>query len=224
MGGVLSTIYAALHADGPLKNLVCFTTPIDFQADDAVPDHGPTSATSMSTGWSTPLGNVPPELIIGAFDMLRPAGRLAGQVRLWDNMWNDDYVKCYRMMDRWAAETLPLAGEYFRQIVKELLRKNALHEGTLQIGGRHGRPASASSVPLLHVIAQHDHIVPPACAAPLVAARAVRATRKKLMLPGGHVSLVAGAECRQAHVAHTRPMAWRSDRHERTTPRTLPRT
>ena len=29
-GGVLSTIYAALHTDGPLKNLVCFTTPIDW--------------------------------------------------------------------------------------------------------------------------------------------------------------------------------------------------
>src|SRR5260370_28828611 len=30
-GGVLSVIYAALHAEGPLKNLVCFTTPIDFR-------------------------------------------------------------------------------------------------------------------------------------------------------------------------------------------------
>ena len=29
MGGVLSLIYAATNADGPLKNLVCLTTPID---------------------------------------------------------------------------------------------------------------------------------------------------------------------------------------------------
>jgi len=30
MGGVLSLIYAATHADGPLKNLVCLTTPVNW--------------------------------------------------------------------------------------------------------------------------------------------------------------------------------------------------
>ena len=30
MGGVLSMIYASTHADGPLKNLGCFTMPIDW--------------------------------------------------------------------------------------------------------------------------------------------------------------------------------------------------
>ena len=30
MGGVLSVIYAATHPDGPMKNLVCFTTPINW--------------------------------------------------------------------------------------------------------------------------------------------------------------------------------------------------
>ena len=28
--GVLSLIYAASHADGPLKNLACLTTPVDW--------------------------------------------------------------------------------------------------------------------------------------------------------------------------------------------------
>src|SRR5207247_2008153 len=30
MGGLLAVIYAALHAGGPLKNLACFTTPVNF--------------------------------------------------------------------------------------------------------------------------------------------------------------------------------------------------
>jgi len=46
-------------------------------------------------------------------------------------------------------------------------------------------------VPLLHVIAEHDHIVPPACARPLVAGVGSK-DKTELMLPGGHVSLVAG--------------------------------
>ena len=30
MGGLLSTVYSALHPGGPVKNLAAFTTPIDF--------------------------------------------------------------------------------------------------------------------------------------------------------------------------------------------------
>jgi polyhydroxyalkanoate synthase len=111
-------------------------------------------------------------------------------VRLWDNMWNDDYVKGYRMMERWGAETLPLASEYFRQIVKQLMQGNALHEGTLQIGGR-AVDLKRVKLPLLHVIAQYDHIVPPACAQPLMQ-RVRSRDKQEVMLPGGHVSLVAG--------------------------------
>jgi hypothetical protein len=43
---------------------------------------------------------------------------------LWENIWNDEYVKSYRMFDRWATDTLPLAGEYFRAITKDLMWDN----------------------------------------------------------------------------------------------------
>ena len=31
MGGMLALIYAALHGDGPLKNLICLTTPVNYE-------------------------------------------------------------------------------------------------------------------------------------------------------------------------------------------------
>jgi len=189
MGGVLSTIYAALHPDGPLKNLVCFTTPIDFKQMALWQTWGDEKHFDVDKLVDS-VGNIQPDFVTGAFDMLRPAGLVAGKVRLWDNLWNDDYVKSYRMMDRWTAETLPLAGEYFRQVVKELLRKNALCEGTLRVGGKLV-DLKRIKVPLLHVIAANDHIVPPACANPLVA-RAGSRDKEEVVLPGGHVSLVAG--------------------------------
>jgi polyhydroxyalkanoate synthase len=58
--------------------------------------------------------------------MLRPASRAASQVQLWENIWNDEFVKSYRMFDRWATDTLPLAGEYFRTITKDLMWDNKL--------------------------------------------------------------------------------------------------
>jgi polyhydroxyalkanoate synthase len=189
MGGVLSTIYAALHDEGPLKNLVCFTTPIDY--------------TKMAL-WQTwcderhfdvdrlvdTVGIVQPDVITRAFEMLRPVSDTANRIRLWDNLWNDEYVKSYRMMERWQAETLPLAGEYFRQTVKELIRKNGLVEGALRIGGR-AVDLGRIEVPLLHLIAQYDHIVSPECARPFIQMAGSR-DKEEVMLPGGHVSVVAG--------------------------------
>lgn len=189
-GGVLSVLYTALTDAAGLRNLVCFTTPIDF------------SQMTLFRAMSDPrhfdvdklcdrVDAVPSDMIVAGFDALRPASRAAGQVRLWDNMWNDDYVKGFRMMERWGVETLPLAAEYYRQTAKQLMQANALHEGTLQIGGQTVDLARIK-LPLLHVIAQYDHIVPPAAAKPLIE-RVSSRDKQEVMLPGGHVSLVAGA-------------------------------
>lgn len=188
-GGLLSVVYLALHADGPVKNLVTFTTPVDF------------TQMPMFAAWSDErhfdvdrlvdtLGNVPPDLIFASFDMLRPAQRIAGNIRLWDHMWNDEFVKSYRMFDRWATDALPLAGEYFRQTTKELMWKNGLHNRSLQIGGRTVDLGNIT-VPMLHVVAEHDHIVPYDASKPLVQMIG-SADKEEVVLKGGHISLVAG--------------------------------
>ncbi|MEJ8855123.1 alpha/beta fold hydrolase [Variovorax robiniae] len=188
MGGVLSTIYAALHADGPVKNLVGLATPIDFSkiGFKDVMDRRYFDVDKLVDS----VGLIPPKFIETGFELLRPAGRMANAVRLWDNMWNDEYVQSYRLMERWGAETLPMAGEYFRQLTKELFWKNGLCESTLSVGGRPVR-LDAIRASLLSVVAAHDHLVPPECARPLVD-RIGSSDKQELVLPGGHVSLVAG--------------------------------
>ncbi|MDM0108764.1 alpha/beta fold hydrolase [Variovorax sp. J22R24] len=188
-GGMLSVIYAALHADGPVKNLVCFTTPIDFSKMELFRKMADPRQFDVDR-FVDSVGIVPADLIVAGFDALRPSGRVAGQVRLWDNLWNDEFVKGFRMMERWGNETLPLPGAYFRQTTKELLQRNALHEGTLRIGGRLVELGKIT-VPLLHIVAQYDHIVPPACAHPLIE-RVGSADKEEVVLPGGHISIAAG--------------------------------
>lgn len=189
-GGVLSTLYASLHQGGPLRNLVTFTTPVDF------------SKMTLFHAWSDPrhfdvdrlvdtLGNVPSDMILTSFEMLRPASRATSQIQLWQNMWNDEFVRGFRMFDKWATDSLPLAGEYFRQTTKELVWGNKLFRDEMMLGGRR-IDLSAISTPMLHVVAEHDHIVPYDAASPLIA-KVGSKDKEEVVLKGGHISVVAGA-------------------------------
>ena len=188
-GGVLSLLWAALRPEG-LANLVTFTTPIDFSQMEMFQSWADRRFFDVDRLVDT-FGNCPGDYLYTAFDMLRPGARMAGNVRLIDNLHDDEFVKSFRMFDRWAADILPLAGEYFRETTKELLWANRLYEGTMQVGGEHV-DLSRITVPFLHVGAQHDHIVPPAASAPL-GDMIGSADKEMITLKGGHVSLVAGA-------------------------------
>ena len=188
-GGVLSLLWAALEGRERLANLVTFTTPVDFRAME------------MFQAWADPrffdvdrlvdtLGNCPGEYLYTAFDMLRPGARVAGKIRLYDKLWDDEFVKSFRMFDRWAADILPLAGEYFRQTTRALMWENRLLHGTMTVGGRAVQMGKITA-PFLHVAAEHDHIVPSAASAPLIG-MVGSADKEEVVLKGGHVSLVAG--------------------------------
>ena len=194
MGGVLSTIYMATHPDTPVKNLVLFTTPIDW------------SGMKLFSKWSDQryfdvdklvdtMGNAPPEMLLEAFAMLRPADRTTGKIQLWDNLWNDEFVKSYRMFDRWGNDMLPLAGEYFRQTMKQLMWENQFHDGKLKVRGVRADLANIT-VPVLHAVAEHDHIVPYDAAKPLIAKIGSK-DKEEVVLKGGHVSVVAGANAQR---------------------------
>ncbi len=189
MGGALSVIYAATHPDGPLKNLICFTTPINWH------EMGLFNVWSEKNHFDVDrlvdmVGNVPPDLIMTSFDMLRPSGKVAGRIQLWDNMWNDEFVNSFRKFDRWANETLPLTGEYFRQTTKDLMWENKLFKGELMVGGKRA-DISNIKIPLLHAVAEHDHIIPRKASEPLIQL-ASSEDKEELLLKGGHISLVAG--------------------------------
>ncbi|MGN6818973.1 MAG: alpha/beta fold hydrolase [Sphingomonas sp.] len=188
-GGVLSLLWAALHPDSGLANLVTFTTPVDFSKMEMFQSWADRRFFDVDRLVDT-FGNCPGDYLYTAFDMLRPGQRAAGNIRLYDNLWNDDFVKSYRMFDRWSADILPLAGEYFRQTTKKLMWGNQLLEGTLEVGGRRVDLGNIT-VPFLHVAAEHDHIVPTAASAPLIGMIRSR-DKNEIVLKGGHVSLVAG--------------------------------
>jgi len=157
-GGVLSLLYGSIFHDGPMKNLICFTTPIDFHQMKLFSNFSDRRYFDVDRLIDS-VGNMPPELILQSFEMLRPASRAAGQIQLWENIWNDEFAQSYRMFDRWATDILPLAGEYFRTITKDLMWDNKLYNNKMTVGGRQAQ-INKIKVPMLHAVAEHDHIVP----------------------------------------------------------------
>ena len=188
-GGVLALLWAALHPDAGLKNLATFTTPVDFTKMPLFATWSDKRYFDVDRLVGT-LGNCPAEMLYTAFDSLRPGGRVAANIRLLDRMWDDEFVKAHRMIDRWSSDVLPLAGAYFRDTTKRLMWDNALFERTMDVAGR-PVDLEAITVPFLHVTAEHDHIVPTAASAPLI--EMVGGTDKEhVTLKGGHVSLIGG--------------------------------
>jgi polyhydroxyalkanoate synthase len=76
-GGVLSLLYGSIFADGPMKNLICFTTPVDFREMKLFQNFSDKRYFDVDRLIDS-VGNVPPEMILSSFEMLRPARRSSG--------------------------------------------------------------------------------------------------------------------------------------------------
>jgi len=189
MGGLFSLIYGGLHEDAPMANLVCIATPVNFEGMGLFKQWTDRRWFDVDRVVDT-LGNIPPELIYRSFEMLRPADRLVAYVRLWDNLWNDQYVKHYRLFNKWTSDQIPFPGECFRQTTKDLMWDNKLMAGALAVGGR-TVDLKRISCPVLNAMAQHDHIAPYEATQPLTSLVG-SADKEDVLLKGGHVSLVAG--------------------------------
>jgi polyhydroxyalkanoate synthase subunit PhaC len=199
MGGLLALLAVARDPDLPVHNLVTMATPIDF---------GPLwAATAMlREGRLEPddvlddTGNVPADAIARGFKMLTPTADLVQYATLWQNLWNDEYVDGFQAMAQWAGDHVPFPGATMRQLVEDLIRRNALVEGTLRLGGR-DVDLGAVTCPVLNVLAEFDHIVPTAGSEPLT--RLVGSEdAEELRLKAGHVGLVAGRAANKISLPH----------------------
>ena len=189
MGGLLALIYGGLIADAPIKNLVCIATPVNYEGMGLFKQWSDRRWFDVDRVVDS-LGNIPPEMMYRSFELLRPADRLVAYVRLWDNLWNDQYVKHYRLFNKWTSDQIPFPGECFRQTTKELMWENKLIKGELEIGGRLV-DLKRITCPVLNTMAQHDHIAPYEATRELTSLVGSE-DKEDVVLKGGHVSLVAG--------------------------------
>ena len=187
LGGVLASLYAAHEPDGPLKNLVLLTTPINGE--------GMTLMRQLARGLDLDrivetFGNLPESVVQAGFQIQRPLQKAAGSFTLMNNAADRAFVKTTLRLVRWGEEALPVAGATALQLHRDIFLENKIVRGEFEVLGRKVNLGDIR-VPLVHILAQHDHVVPYAAAQDVVRL-AGSADKQEWVIKGGHVSVVAG--------------------------------
>ncbi len=193
MGGTLVTVYAALNRLEAPDNLVVLAAPVDF------------AQAGKLARWCAPdvldiervvdvFGNVPASLIEATFTLLRPTAKVRAALRFFEHADDPRAHQAYAALAQWSDDWIPLPGRVAREWITWFYHGNRLLSGDLTIGGERialGR----IKAPLLAIAAEADEISPPGSVAPLVD-YVSSGDRTLVVLPGGHIGLVAGRSAR----------------------------
>lgn len=189
MGGSLALHALAGRPDLPVRCLLAMATPIDFahmgELVDTLRDGRLDPASVLDD-----TGNVPAELLIRFFRVLKPTADLVQYANLWENLWNDEYMKGYQALGRCFREQVPMAGAAFEDIAEQWMIANGFVTDSLRLGGR---PASMGdiAIPVLVVTASRDDLIPAEASDPLTGLLP-GCEVDFLRLEAGHASLTTG--------------------------------
>jgi polyhydroxyalkanoate synthase len=192
MGGTMSAMYTALHPER-IRNFILMAAPIDWS-----------DRRNLLSLWTDPkwfdvdkvidaFGNAPPAWLQGSFAMLKPVTNyIEKYLGFYERMTDERFVEEFVAMETWVNDNIPVAGETFRQFVKDCFQKNLLVKGRLRLGPRTVRLADITC-PVLNLMASADHLVPCGQSAPFNDAVSSR-DRKSITFPAGHIGLSVGAK------------------------------
>lgn len=196
-GGVLSLLSVAGNPELPVRSLAVQAVPVDYR-------HMGPMAAMLQEGRVEPgdlvdaTGNVPAEVMLNSFRVLKPTGDITGYVNLWQNLWNDDFLAAHQTMTRWARDHIPFPGAAFEQTTELFARENRLASGRVPLNGRTIDLADIT-VPFLNILGEKDHIVPPEATGNLPALVGSDDV-EELRLPAGHVGLIVGRTAQQTYI------------------------
>jgi len=191
MGGTFSVMYAALHPER-VRNLVIMAAPVDAATDDGLLHIWSRREWYDADKIVDALGNVPAEFMNLGYNLLQPELNNVGKfVHLTDIVDDDEAVRNYLRMEKWVADGIPMAGETFRQFLKDIYQENLLIKNRMRLAGR-VVDLKRIGMPLLLVMGRRDHLVPPAASRPLL--DAVASTDKESKeIEAGHIGLSVGS-------------------------------
>ncbi|MBR8827081.1 MAG: class III poly(R)-hydroxyalkanoic acid synthase subunit PhaC [Gomphosphaeria aponina SAG 52.96 = DSM 107014] len=163
-GGTFSLCYSSIYPE-KVKNLIVMVTPVDFHIPNALLNIrggstlGP-DALDVDLMVDA-LGNIPGYFLNLEFLMLKPH-QLGIQKYLdfLDIMESEEQMLNFLRMEKWIFDSPDLAGEAYRQFLKDFYQKNRLIQNEIQLGDKRV-DLKKIRMPVLNLYAEKDHLVPP---------------------------------------------------------------
>ncbi|MFA9504241.1 class III poly(R)-hydroxyalkanoic acid synthase subunit PhaC [Natrinema sp. H-ect1] len=165
MGGTMSAMYASLSPE-KVENLALMAAGLCFDGDGGVLElWGSEDYYDPETVTAT-FDNVPAEFLDVGFALMDPVqNNVTKYVTFYDNMEDEDFVENFARMERWLAEGIDVAGEAYEEFIRDIYQENKLYANELRLGGEHVDLANID-MPVLQIVAEYDHLIPPAASKP----------------------------------------------------------
>jgi polyhydroxyalkanoate synthase len=197
IGGTLCAMYAALHADGPVRNLVLLTAPVDV-SDNALYQRWTGRDDYRVEAMAGAYPSVPGPLIDVGNKLLKPVTNGFSTYRsLWYSLYDGSAkVDQFKAFSKWVNDSPPFPGRAYVEWITWMYKENRLPRDRVVLDGCRVRLRDIDQS-LLVVTATGDHIAPrPQTVAvmDLVSSE----DRTLLEIKGGHVGLMAGGRARSA--------------------------
>ncbi len=187
MGATMCLMYTTLYQKN-VRNLTTIAPVVDSEKDTTVIKN---MAQHMDIDKVLSYhDNFPYELLYSLYASLKPFKQGVNKyLTLFNNLEDESFVQNFLRIEKWLYDTPPIAGETFRQWIKDIYQKNLFAKNKMIVGDNKIN-LSKIKVPLLNLVADADHLVSPGCSIPLN--DLVSSTDKSIMnFPTGHVGLIA---------------------------------
>jgi polyhydroxyalkanoate synthase len=160
MGGTMATMFTSLNQE-LVRNLVLLATPIDFGGDEGLLNLWARKEYFDVDGLIDAYGNCPGWFLQSCFQLMKPVQNYVEKyMTLYEKLDDESFLENFFAMERWANDSIPVAGETFREYVKTLYQENRLVNGEMLLSDK---PVQLDAVtcPLLMLVAAYDHLVSP---------------------------------------------------------------
>jgi len=115
---------------------------------------------------SETFGTIPASFFDAGFALMDPVENAVSKyARLADNADDEEFVENFARMERWLNEGIDMAGEAYRQYLEDVYQRDLFYRNDLHLDGEHADVENID-MPMLQILAEYDHLVPPPASRP----------------------------------------------------------
>ncbi|MDQ1000068.1 polyhydroxyalkanoate synthase [Neobacillus niacini] len=192
MGGTMTSIFAALHPELPIRNLIFMTSPFDFENTGSYGAMLDERYFNIDKVVDT-LGVIPPEMIDFGNKMINPMATNYGPfISLYERAENEKFIKSFKLLQKWLNDGIQFPGEAYRQWIRDFYQTNKLIKGEMVIRGKKVKLENIKAN-VLNLAGKNDLIAQPHQVEALM--NAISSGDKEYKcLPVGHTSITFGSQ------------------------------